>query len=281
MTMTAFADRLRAFLRVPSQAEPPHPFDRAYGVDTSGLYYPDRLPSGHPHDRYSEGYYATAPSLFHAVAAQWQATLPPGLGVRDYSFIDLGCGKGRVLLLASGYPFHSVTGLELNPRLARIARRNLRRYVRSRPGQSPGYAPCGDAGSGATGRPPVAVEAMDVLNVRLPDGPVVLFLFNSFAEEIVRALMEKLAAAGQSRLAESRAGVGKAAPIDLLYVHPDHDALVAQTPGIELLRCAEIPFSYEDFQADIFGVSSDVCSMYRLAFSSRIEAPRLEGDSSK
>ena len=57
---------------------------------------------------------------------------------------------------------------------------------------------------------------------------------------------------------------GKAAPIDLLYVHPDHDALVAQTPGIELLRCAEIPFSYEDFQADIFGVSSDVCSIYRL-----------------
>ena len=169
-----------------------HPFDRAHGVDTSGLYYPDRLPSGHAHDRYSEGYYATAPSLFHAVIAQWQVTLPPGLGVEDYSFIDLGCGKGRVLLLATGYPFRSVTGLELNPRLARIAGRNLRRYLRSRPGTF-----SGDAGFRDAGRPQVAVETTDVLNVRLPDGPVVLFLFNSFAEEIVRALMEKLAAAGQ------------------------------------------------------------------------------------
>jgi len=78
--MYSFALRLRSLLRRPSRAAsvetPAHPFDVAHGVDTSGLFYPDKLPTGHVHDRYSEGYYATAPSLFHGLMAQWQATLP-------------------------------------------------------------------------------------------------------------------------------------------------------------------------------------------------------------
>jgi hypothetical protein len=64
--------------------------------------------------------------------------------------------------------------------------------------------------------------------------------------------------------ARRRAHTG-ANPIDLIYIHPEHDGLMAQVAGIELLRYAEIPFSEEDARADLFGVSSDVCSVYRLA----------------
>jgi len=247
--MASFRDRLRSLLQWPSPSlapnEPAHPFDLAHGVDTSGLFYADRLPTGHVHDQYSEGYYATAPSLFFGALAQWQATLPgTGTRVEDYTFIDLGCGKGRVVLMASGYLFRAVRGIELNPKLVRIARRNLRKWTRN------GRAVCSD----------VQVARGDVLGgelERLLDGggAVVLFLFNSFAAEVLAGLMEKLAGAARRP---------RQTPIDLVYVHPEHDRLVAATPGIELLRHAEIAFRYEDVKADLFGVSSDVCSVWRL-----------------
>jgi SAM-dependent methyltransferase len=135
--------RIFSYLRrgpEPSQAEPAHPFDREHGVDTSGLYYADRLPSGHAHDRYSEGYYATAPSLFHGAMSLWMNSLGAGMRVEDYCFVDLGCGKGRVVLMASGYRFRAVRGIELNADLVRVARRNLRRWRRA------GKAVCRDAG---------------------------------------------------------------------------------------------------------------------------------------
>lgn len=48
-------------------------------------------------------------------------------------FIDLGSGKGKVLLLASEYPFDSILGLEFAEELNVIARENIERYARKRP----------------------------------------------------------------------------------------------------------------------------------------------------
>jgi SAM-dependent methyltransferase len=260
--MASFADRLRSLLRWPSLSlppnEPPHPFDRAHQVDTSGLFYADRLPTGHPHDRYSEGYYATAPSLFSGALAQWQATLPaaevsrpPALRIEDYTFVDLGCGKGRVLLMASMYPFRAVRGIELNAKLMRVARRNLRQWQRS---ANPACRDVDVLPGDVLGQR--RDSALDSILDTTPDAaPVVLFLFNSFSAEVLEPLLHRLANAARPP---------RQMPIDLIYVHPEHDRLVAATPGIELMRHAEISFSYDDAQADLFGVSSDLCSVYRL-----------------
>ena len=219
-----------------------HPFDREHGVDTSGLLYADKLATGHAHDAASEGYYATAPSLFHGALAHWQQTLGESLGplvpksLSDYTFIDLGCGKGRVLLMASDYPFRKVMGVELSPRLARAARRNVHRWAR-RPRACPR----------------ISVMVGDVMQLRLPDGPVVLFLFNSFGETVMTQLIEGLAAAARVR----------SAPIDLIYVHPEQDALVRQA-GFQVLADEEVAFSGEDAAADVFEVVSDRCTIYRV-----------------
>ncbi len=109
----------------PSQ-EARHPFDRAHRIDTGGLIYADGLSTGHEHDMHSSGYYATAPSLFRGAMEHWSATLEASpFRLTDYAFIDIGCGKGRVVLLASEYAFREVVGVELNPQLASVARRNL------------------------------------------------------------------------------------------------------------------------------------------------------------
>jgi SAM-dependent methyltransferase len=226
---------IRARIFRPQQEK--HPFDRVHGVDTSGLIYANALATGHPNDMYSEGYYATAPSLFHGAMALWQQSLY-GLAVADYTFVDLGCGKGRVLLMASNYPFHAIVGVELNAKLAAVARKNLAKWTRSR-------------------RACHAAEVIegDVLELPIPDGPVVLFLFNSFEREMVRGLLERLGETSRAR----------SAPIDLIYIHPDHDDLVRQTAGIERLADENIPFSAEDAAADEFEVNVDQCCVYRFA----------------
>ena len=219
-----------------------HPFDREHGVDTSGLLYADKLATGHAHDAASEGYYATAPSLFHGALARWQATLihsplasrPSSLS--DYTFIDLGCGKGRVLMMAADYPFLKVSGVELSPKLAKVARHNLARWLSTR-------RACRN----------VTLQVGDVMQLRLPDGPVILFLFNSFGAEVMTKLLEGLVAAGKIRTA----------PIDLICVHPEHDGLVRQA-GLEGLVDEEIPFSPVDAAADAFDVTFDRCTVFRL-----------------
>lgn len=39
--------------------------------------------------------------------------------------LDIGCGKGVVLRVASGYPFEKVAGIEIDERLAAIAKKNF------------------------------------------------------------------------------------------------------------------------------------------------------------
>jgi SAM-dependent methyltransferase len=221
------------------EGELQHPFDQRYGVNTGGLIYGEDLGSGHPHDVHSAGYYATAPSLFEGAVALWRETVAgDGFGLSDYALVDVGCGKGRVVMLAAEHPFREVVGVELNPNLARAARKNLRRWMR-RPR--------------ACSR--VTVVEGDALPVPFPDGPVVIFFFNSFEREMVALLLKRLADLSARR----------AAPIDLIYVHPEFGHCMQETPGVELVAEAEVAFSAEDAGADAFGVAVDGCAVYRMA----------------
>ncbi|MBV9088229.1 MAG: class I SAM-dependent methyltransferase [Acidobacteriaceae bacterium] len=42
-----------------------------------------------------------------------------------FTFIDIGSGKGRALLMAAEYPFRRIVGVELLPELHAIARENI------------------------------------------------------------------------------------------------------------------------------------------------------------
>jgi SAM-dependent methyltransferase len=44
---------------------------------------------------------------------------------RDDAFVDIGCGKGRVLAIAATYPVGSILGIEYEPTLAEIAKINV------------------------------------------------------------------------------------------------------------------------------------------------------------
>ncbi|MDP9039664.1 MAG: hypothetical protein M3O02_10395, partial [Acidobacteriota bacterium] len=187
---TARAVRRRLFPRW----VPVHPFDRTHGTDTGGLLPTSAGP--HPSAAHSRDYWGTAPSLLQGSLARWQATLAdtPYLP-SDYTFLDLGCGKGRALMLASELPFARILGVELDPALVAIARRNLALWAR-------------------TPHPATILQVLhaDALLVPLPETPLLLYLFNPFGEPIVRALADRLAALLPARRH----------PVDILYTRPEH-----------------------------------------------------------
>src|SRR5687768_17287549 len=60
------------------------------------------------------------------------------------TFVDLGSGKGRVVLLASRYPFRAVVGIEHRAALHAAAERNRQIFERSGERRSPIHLLCGD-----------------------------------------------------------------------------------------------------------------------------------------
>jgi SAM-dependent methyltransferase len=94
-------------------------YDWEHRVDTTSatVTWRDRL-LGVFHSPYQP----TEPALFHEMMAALN------IAFEAFTFIDLGSGKGRTLLMASEYPFHRIVGVELLPELHRVASNNLENY---------------------------------------------------------------------------------------------------------------------------------------------------------
>ncbi len=114
-------------------------------------------------------YQPSDPSLFHEILQQ----LP--IRYEDFTFVDLGSGKGRTLLMASDYPFRAIIGVEIIPDLHSVAQRNLQHYRNDRQRCSRLLALSGDARDFA-----------------FPVEPVVLYLFNPFPPAILREVLRNL-----------------------------------------------------------------------------------------
>src|ERR1051326_9070709 len=94
-------------------------YDWDYRVDTTGatVGWRDRL-LGMLHSPYQP----TEPALFHEMLDSLKVDFS------DFTFIDIGSGKGRTLLMASDYPFRKILGVELLPELHRVAQENIVKY---------------------------------------------------------------------------------------------------------------------------------------------------------
>jgi SAM-dependent methyltransferase len=98
-------------------------FDLRYGTSTSGWIAPSDLDTDSPNQRHSVRYQATKQRPFMGLMRS--LSFPP-----DSVFVDVGCGKGKVLLIASGFGFKKVVGLDFSRDLCVIARANVQTYQR-------------------------------------------------------------------------------------------------------------------------------------------------------
>jgi SAM-dependent methyltransferase len=100
----------------------------------------------------------------------------------DYAFIDLGCGRGRVLLVAAEFPFHCIVGVEFAVELHSQALQNIARCRSVR-------------------RRCERIQAInaDVVDYRFPPQNLVVYLFNPFGPDVLEKVMSNLRASLDER----------------------------------------------------------------------------------
>jgi len=144
-------------------------FDRQFCVDTSGSIQLNELAISHPSRQHGQRYEGTEPAVFHRMLATLE------IKHEEFTFVDFGSGKGKVLLLASDYPFKQIIGVEFAPQLHDIAQRNIRDY-KSRTQK------CRALKS----------VCMDAATFSIPDGKLLAYMANPFNEEVMVKVLGNL-----------------------------------------------------------------------------------------
>jgi len=144
-------------------------FDEIHGTETEGLLSRWEMGDVGPNKEYAVQYLPTRPKQFHSLIDSLR------LDFSMFTFVDIGAGKGRVLLLAQKYGFRKIIGVEFVPLLCETARKNL-----------------------AICRCQAEVVCMDASKFEIPLGPVVLYMCNPFTGEpmgqLLHNIVESLAA---------------------------------------------------------------------------------------
>jgi SAM-dependent methyltransferase len=123
---------------------------------------------------FHSAYQPTEPASFREMLAGL-VLASPKIDLREFTFLDIGSGKGRVLLMAADYPFRRILGIELLPELHRVARENIGKYKSD--SQQCFAIDCllGDAGEFA-----------------FPPEPAVVYLFNPLPESGLARVISNL-----------------------------------------------------------------------------------------
>jgi SAM-dependent methyltransferase len=176
-------------------------FDLTRHVETSGYVALEGL-TLKGEAKSSFAYFPTRPS----VARQALEQLP----IQDYSqytFVDLGSGMGRMLLLAAEYPFHKIEGVEFAEELHRKATQNVSSYRHA-------ARRCKD----------IELIHSDVAEYHFPPGKFALYLFNPFGPEVLSKVFTNL---GHSLAQNPRHVV-------MTILNPEHANVVDAVPYLRL-----------------------------------------------
>ncbi|MCW2993157.1 MAG: hypothetical protein JWQ18_652, partial [Conexibacter sp.] len=146
-------------------------FDRRLGVETSGIVRLHELAFESENKEHGARYQATSPQAFGDIMDKLE------LGDGELTFIDVGSGKGRALLLASQLPFRRLVGVEFSPELTATAERNVASWRERTPG-------C----------PEVELLCLDATAYAFPDEPLLVYLYNPFEEPVMLEVLANLRA---------------------------------------------------------------------------------------
>jgi SAM-dependent methyltransferase len=140
-------------------------FDARYGTDTAGNDPLWRHKSTSKNARFGGDYLPTDEGTFLRALSVIK---------EDFSaltFIDIGCGKGKPLLLASDLGFKHLVGVEFVPELVEVARKNLRNK---------------NVSNGT-------IVHADAAEYEFPNKDCVVYFFNPFEPKILTQVIANLA----------------------------------------------------------------------------------------
>lgn len=176
-------------------------FDWRLGVDTSGD--PAVRPRTDVIGAQSDGN-----AYLPARAKNIRSTLRllPIADPAQYTFIDMGSGKGRGVFLAATLPFRKVLGVEYSAALHEAAVANLGRLRCS-----------------VRERDRVELIYGDAANYEFPGGNLVLYLFNPFGPDVMGKMLKNL----ERAMREEKRHVA------VLLLWPELPEMVASVPGMK------------------------------------------------
>ncbi len=167
IVQTGFSRRIWSpFCRVDEPGE----FDRDFGTDTgASLIQCEGLDIRSPNWIHGIRYSPTPAAKLHEMLA----ALP--IRHEEFTFIDFGSGKGKVLLLASDLPFKAIIGLEFSEQLHHVAQRNLASYRNK---------------TQACKR--IDCALIDATLYDVPPEPSVCYFYNPFREPVMAQVVRRL-----------------------------------------------------------------------------------------
>jgi SAM-dependent methyltransferase len=180
-------------------------WDLVHGVDTCGDLPLLKLNFESEHKTPGLEYQSHHPAIIRAGLNLLQ------IRHQDYTFVDFGCGKGRVLLVASELPFRRIVGLEFAPQLAELARQNIKMYR-------------------AQNQKCREIEAItaDATEFELAAEPQVLYFYSPFARQVMDRVVHNIEQSLRS------------SPRDMLILFSGilamRDAAFGSRPGFERLH---------------------------------------------
>jgi hypothetical protein len=170
------------------KAETDTVFDATHGTETRGIEGLHGFQIIGKNARYGHSHIASDPKLFAEIINGLEIDFPA------FTFIDLGSGKGRAIMMAAAYPFRRIIGVEFAAELHRAAETNVA-TVRNR-------------------LPNSRIELIhaDAAAYQLPNEPLIIFLFNPFSSIVVRRVAERVIASWRA----------SPRPIYVLYMFPTY-----------------------------------------------------------
>jgi predicted RNA methylase len=138
-------------------------------VDTDGKISLFNLTVESPNVIFGVKYQPSAPDICEAALK----TLP--IQPEEFCFVDLGAGKGRVLLIASVLPFKRLIGVEFAKELVKVARKNLMSCDRAE------------------------IVCADAADYDFPDENLVVYMYNPFERPVMERVISRLVKAAESK----------------------------------------------------------------------------------
>jgi SAM-dependent methyltransferase len=175
-------------------------FDLRYGLDTAATVELVDLTGTIGDVAHSQPYYPTQGIALRGI-------LRTVGGGRGRVLVDFGCGKGRVLMVASQFGFHALRGVEFSAGLCDIARRNVERFRRR-----------------SRSAADFEIIHSDAAEYVVRHDEDVFFLFNPFDQHVLGRVMHNI----------SRSFRARPRPMLLIYRRPAHEDCITMSGFIKV-----------------------------------------------
>ncbi len=173
-------------------------FDRRHGIETSQGRDLEDLDIDSPNKALGVEYAPTPVTLLPLMLRAMKVD-----PARE-TFVDLGCGKGRVMVKAAEFGFRKLVGVEFAPELAETARDNLKAALRDKSDID------------------WDVRQEDVVGFQPPESDLCVFAYNPFNGSVFEAALDILAA-----------HAARGWNVNFIYYNPQSQSLVEAHPAFE------------------------------------------------